>query len=90
VLAALYLLPQPRARKLKLIAVALAAFALPVLISATLYADLFASWLSAIFGQIPGQHSPANEINHSLTFLSLALADQFGLAANRPVVAAFY
>lgn len=89
-LAALYLLPRPRARKLALIAVALAAFALPVVISATLYADLFASWLSAIFGQIPGQHSPANEINHSLTFLSLALADQFGLAANRPVVAAVY
>lgn len=58
VLAALYLLPQPRRRRLILIAVAAAMFALPILVSVVVYPELFSSWLSAIFGQIPGQHSP--------------------------------
>lgn len=53
VLAALYLLPQPRRRKLVLIAVAAGMFALPILVSAVFYSELFSSWLSAIFGQIP-------------------------------------
>lgn len=90
VLAALYFLPQPRARKLVLIAVAATMFALPILASVAVYPDLFKSWLSAIFGQIPGQHSPGNEVNPSLLFLSLTLADQFGLAGSKPIVAVLY
>ncbi len=65
VLAALYLLPQPRRRRLVLIAVAVGMFALPILVSMVFYTELFSSWLSAIFGQIPGQHSPGTEDNPS-------------------------
>lgn len=90
VLAALYFLPQPRGRKLLLIAVAAGMFALPILASLVVYPDLFGSWLSAIFGQIPGQHSPGNEVNPSLLFLSLTLADHVGLAGSKPVVAVLY
>jgi len=90
VLAALYFLPQPRARKLVLIAVAAGMFVLPILASLLIYPDLFKSWLSAIFGQIPGQHSPGNEVNPSLLFLALSLADRIGLAGSKPVVAALY
>jgi len=90
VLAALYLLPLPRRSKLLLIAVAAGMFALPILASLVVYPDLFKSWLSAIFGQIPGQHAPGNEVNPSLLFLSLTLADHFGLAGSKPVVAALY
>jgi len=90
VLAALYFLPQPRARKLVLIAVAAGMFVLPILASLLIYPDLFKSWLSAIFGQIPGQHSPGNEVNPSLLFLALSLADRIGLAGSKPAVAALY
>lgn len=90
VLAALYFLPQPRGRKLLLIAVAAGMFVLPILASLAIYPDLFRSWLSAIFGQIPGQHSPGNEVNPSLLFLALTLADSFGLAASKPAVAVIY
>ncbi len=90
VLAALYFLPQPRHRKLILIAVAAAMFVLPILISATLYASLFPSWLSAISGHIPDQHAPGNEVNPSLLFLALTLADHFALAGSKPVVAVLY
>lgn len=90
VLAALYLLPQPRARKLLLIAVAAGMFALPILASLVVYPDLFKSWLNAILGQIPGQHSPGNEVNPSLLFIALTLADSVGLAGSKPVVAAIY
>jgi hypothetical protein len=90
VLAALYFLPLPRGRKFLLIAVAAAMFALPILASLAIYPDLFKSWLSAIFGQIPGQHAPGNEVNPSLLFMSLTLADRVGLAGSKPVVAVFY
>lgn len=90
VLAALYFLPQPRARKLFLIGVALAMFLLPILASLLVYPDLFKSWLSAIFGQIPGQHSPGNEVNPSLLFISLTLADRIGLAGSKALVVALY
>ncbi|PDT91299.1 hypothetical protein CO669_04580 [Bradyrhizobium sp. Y36] len=90
VLAALYFLPQPRGRKLVLIAVASGMFALPILVSLVIYPDLFRSWLSAILGQIPGQHSPGNEVNPSLLFIGLTLADRIGLAGSKPVVAAIY
>lgn len=90
VLAALYFLPQPRGRKLALIAVAAGAFALPLVISATLYADLFSSWLAAITGKIPGQHTPAGEANPSLMYLALLVADRFGFAASQAIVAVLY
>lgn len=90
VLAALYFLPLPRSRKFLLIAVAAAMFALPILVSLAIYPDLFKSWLSAIFGQIPGQHAPGNEVNPSLLFMSLTLADRVGLAGSKPVVAVLY
>jgi len=90
VLAALYFLPLPRGRKFLLIAVAAGMFALPILASLAIYPDLFKSWLSAIFGQIPGQHAPGNEVNPSLLFMSLTLADRVGLAGSKPVVAVLY
>ena len=90
VLAALYFLPQPRRRKLVLIAVAAGMFALPILVSMVFYPELFPSWLSAIFGQIPGQHSPGSEDNPSLLFLAQTLADRVALVGSRPVVAVLY
>jgi hypothetical protein len=90
VLAALYFLPQPRRRKLVLIAVAGGMFALPILVSLAVYPDLFKSWLNAIFGQIPGQHSPGNEVNPSLLFMALTLADRVGLAGSKLAVAMLY
>lgn len=90
VLAALYFLPLPRSRKFLLIAMALGMFALPILVSLVVYPDLFKSWLSAIFGQIPGQHSPGNDVNPSPLFLALTLADRVGLAASKLVVAMLY
>ena len=90
ILAALYLLPLRRSRKLLLIAVAAGAFALPILISAVFYANLVPSWLAAISGQIPGQYSPSNDVNPSLLFLALTLAHRLGLAGSQLVVAALY
>ncbi len=90
VLAALYLLPQPRRRKLILIAVAACMFALPILVSVVFYGELSSSWLSAIFGQIPGQHSPGGEDNPSLLFLAQTLADRVSLAGSKSVVAVLY
>jgi hypothetical protein len=90
VLAALYLLPQPRRRKLVLIAVAASMFALPILVSLVFYPELFSSWLSAIFGQIAGQHSPGSEDNPSLLFFAQTLADRLSLADSKPVVAVVY
>lgn len=90
VLAALYFLPQPRRRKLVLIAVAAGMFALPILVSMVFYTGLFPSWLSAILGQISGQHSPASEDNPSLLLLAQTLADRVALAGSKPVVAVLY
>jgi hypothetical protein len=91
VLAALYFLPLPRARKLMLIAVAASCFALPILISRLLYPDLFASWLLAIAGQIPNQHSvDIVEINPSLLLLARSLIEHAGLGDSKPVMFAAY
>jgi len=90
ILAALYLLPLPRSRKLMLITGAAGAFALPILISVVFYANLFPSWLSAISGQIPGQHSPGDDLNPSLLFLALTLADSLGLAGSKLVAVSLY
>ena len=91
VLASLCFLPERRHRKLILIAVAASAFMMPILISMVFYADLFSSWLSAISGQIPGQHSVAlDETNQSLLLLAWGLADHYGLADSKPFVFAVY
>ncbi|MCP3445286.1 hypothetical protein [Bradyrhizobium sp. CCGUVB14] len=90
VLAALYLLPQSRRRKLVLIAVAAGMFALPILVSVVFYPELSSSWLNAILGQIPEQHSPGGEDNPSLLFFAQTLADRVSLADSKPVVAALY
>ncbi|MFB6450715.1 hypothetical protein [Bradyrhizobium tunisiense] len=90
VLAALYLLPLPRGRKLVLIAAAAFSFAVPILISRMWYPDLFASWLLAIAGQIPNQHSVnLVEVNPSLLLLAQSLMDHAGIAG-RPAVFAAY
>jgi len=91
VLAALYFLPLPRGRKLALIAVATFSFALPILISRLFYADLFASWLLAIAGQIPNQHSvDIVEINPSLLLLARSLMEHAGLGDSKPALFATY
>ncbi|WP_245444159.1 hypothetical protein [Bradyrhizobium sp. Y36] len=88
--AALYLLPLPRGRKLLLMAVAAFSFALPILISRLFYPDLFASWLLAIGGRIPGQHAvDLVEINPSLLLLAQNLLHHAGLES-RPAVLATY
>jgi hypothetical protein len=91
VLAALYFLPLPRARKLMLIAVAALSFALPILISRLSYPDLFASWLLAIAGQIPNQHAvDIVEINPSLLLLARSLMEHAGLGDSKPAMFATY
>ncbi|OKO90748.1 hypothetical protein AC629_04050 [Bradyrhizobium sp. NAS80.1] len=91
VLAALYFLPLPRGRKLVLIAVAMFSFALPIVISRVFYADLFSSWLLAIAGKIPNQHSvDLVEINPSLLLLAHSLMDHAGLGDSKPAVFATY
>ncbi len=83
-LLALYLLPHPRRNKLVLIGVGLGCFIAPVLISCLLYNDLFFSWIAAITGQIPGQHSPVSEpCTPSLLCLGQALAEGAGLGEEK-------
>lgn len=91
VIAALYFLPLPRARKLVLIAVAAFGFALPILISRVFYADLFASWLGVMTKQIPDQHAvELMETNPSLLLLARGLLDQVGLGDSKPAMFATY
>ncbi|MCP3474471.1 hypothetical protein NLM33_29570 [Bradyrhizobium sp. CCGUVB1N3] len=91
VLASLYFLPQPRFRKLILIAVAIGMFILPILISMLFYADLFGSWLRAISGQIPGQLGVAQDrMNPSLFIFVQGVAKHWGLAGSEAIVFALY
>jgi hypothetical protein len=91
VLAALYLLPLPRRRKLVLIMVAGLGFALPILISIVFYPNLLSSWLLAITGGIPDQHSvQIEETNPSLLLLAQSIVDRVGLADSKPLVFAIY
>ena len=91
VLAALYFLPLPRRQKIGLIAAAAAGLALPVLLSMVLYPDLFASWLLAIKGQIPDQHTVyMMDTTPSLLLLAQGALGQFGLGGSKPVVFAAY
>ncbi|GGI23426.1 hypothetical protein GCM10010987_24340 [Bradyrhizobium guangdongense] len=91
VLAALYLLPVPRRQKLALLAVAGLGFALPLLASVVFYPDLFSSWLLAITGGIPGQHSvQIEETNPSLLLLAQSIVDHAGLPDSKPLVFAIY
>lgn len=91
VLAALYFLPLPRRRKLVLIMVASLSFALPILVSVVFYPDLFSSWLLAIRGGIPDQHSvQIEETNPSLLLLAQSIVDRVGLVDSKPLVFAIY
>ncbi|MGY8676849.1 hypothetical protein Q2941_03400 [Bradyrhizobium sp. UFLA05-153] len=91
VLASLYFLPQPRFRKLILIAVAVGMFILPILISMVFYADLFPSWFRAISGQIPGQLGVAQDrMNPSLFILVQGLAKRWDVAGSEALVFALY
>ncbi len=91
VLAALYFLPLPRRQKIGLIAAAAAGLGLPVLLSMVLYPDLFASWLLAIKGQIPDQHTVyVMDTTPSLLLLAQGALDQFGLGGSKPVVFVAY
>jgi hypothetical protein len=52
---------------------------------------LFSSWIEAISGRIPGQHSPASEsCNPSLLCLGQALSENLGLTDYKLVGARFY
>ncbi len=91
VLAALYFLPLSRRRKLVLIMVAGFSFALPILVSIAVYPDLFSSWLLAITGGIPDQHSvQLEESNPSLLLLAQSVVHRVGLADSKPLVFAIY
>lgn len=91
VLAALYFLPLPRRQKFGLIAAAAAGLVLPVLLSMVLYPNLFASWLLAIRGQIPDQHTVyMMDTTPSLLLLAQGALDKFGLGGSKPVVFAAY
>lgn len=91
VLAALYFLPLSRRRKLVLMTVAGLGFAVPILVSVAVYPGLFSSWLLAITGGIPGQHSvQIEETNPSLLLLAQTIVDRVGLADSKPLVFAIY
>lgn len=91
VLAALYFLPLPRRQKISLIAAAAAGLALPCLLSVGLYPDLFSSWLLAIKGQIPDQHSIyVTDTSSSLLLLAQGALDHAGLGGSKPLVLAVY
>lgn len=91
VLAALYFLPLARRQKVGLIAAAAAGLALPVLLSMGLYPDLFASWLLAIKGQIPDQHTVyVMDTTPSLLLLAQGVLDHGGLGGSKPIVFAAY
>lgn len=90
-LAALYFLPLSRRRKLVLMTVAGLGFALPILLSVAVYPGLSSSWLLAITGGIPGQHSvQIEESNPSLLLLAQTIVDRVGLADSKPLVFAIY
>lgn len=91
VLAALYLLPLPRRKKLALLMVAGVSFVLPILISVVFYPDLFRSWLLALSGGIPDQHSvQIEETNPSLLLLAQSVVDHLKLPDSKPIVFAIY
>lgn len=91
VLAALYFLPLARRQKLGLIAAAAGGLALPVLLSMGLYPDLFASWLLAIRGQIPDQHTVyVMDTTPSLLLLAQGALDHAGLGGSKLIVFAAY
>ncbi len=91
VLAGLYFLPLPRGQKLTVLAAGAAGFVAPFLISMVFYADIFPSWLNAVTGHIPGQHSLAiDEKNPSLFLFATDVADQLGLSGHKLVAVAIY
>lgn len=91
VVAALYFVPLSRRRKLVLIVVASFGFVLPILVSVVFYPELFSSWLLAITGGIPDQHSvQLEEANPSLLLLAQTVVDRIGPGGGKPIVFAVY
>jgi hypothetical protein len=90
-LLSLYLFPLLRRQKSILIAVASVCFIAPGLASFVFYHDLFFSWIEAVSGQIPGQHSPASEsCNPSLLCLGQTLSESLGFTHHKLVGVPFY
>ena len=83
VVISFYFFPLERTKRLILIAIAACGFIILPAISFLLYNDLFFSWLYAVTGQIPIQHSPAKEVCSS-SLLCLAQAVTAGIGT-RPV-----
>jgi hypothetical protein len=84
-------LARPRRRKIPLIIIASVCFIVPILASSVFYHDLFSSWIAAISGRIPGQHSPASEsCNPSLLCLGQTLAENAGLDHDKLIGGLFY
>lgn len=90
-LLSFYLFPLTRRRKILLIIIASVCFIVPILASSVFYHDLFSSWIEAISGRIPGQHSPASEsCNPSLLCLGQTLAENAGLDHYKLIGGLFY
>jgi hypothetical protein len=83
IILALYFVPLDRPQKLKLIGTGLLAYAIPMGLSIFAFHDLFGTFVHAISGKIPNQHSPATEGgNPSVFFLMghfLNLARRIGI-----------
>jgi hypothetical protein len=90
-LLSFYFFPLSRPRKTTLIIVGSVCFIAPGLTSFIFYHDLFFSWIKAISGQIPGQHSPASEsCNPSLLCLGQSLAENLGFIDHKLIGLIFY
>ena len=90
-LLSFYLFPLARRQKILLIIIAAVCFIVPILASSVFYHDLFSSWIAAISGRIPGQHSPASEsCNPSLLCLGQTLAENAGLDHDKLIGGLFY
>jgi hypothetical protein len=91
VLLSFYFFPLSRRRKITLMIVASVCFIAPALTSLVFYHDLFSSWIEAISGRIPGQHSPASEsCNPSLLCLGQSLSESLGFIAPKLAGMLFY
>lgn len=90
-LLSFYFLPLSRRHKIILIIIGSVCFLVPGLTSFVFYNDLFFSWIKAVSGQIPGQHSPASEgCNPSLLCLGQSIAENLGLTGHKWIGFIFY
>lgn len=90
-LLSFYFFPLSRRHRIFLIIVGAVCFLAPGLTSFVFYNDLFFSWVKAVSGQIPGQHSPATEgCNPSLLCLGQSIAENLGFIEHRLIGFVFY